>query len=60
MEDSVLNPNPKFIPPCKNGDSCHESAPRGARTGTQGLANAMLKSIIPEKLCQHIVEICEK
>lgn len=54
------HPNPKFIPPCKNGDSCHESAPRGARTGTQGLANAMLKSIIPEKLCQHIVEICEK
>lgn len=54
------HPDPQFIPPCKNGDSCHESAPRGARTGTQGLANAMLKSIIPEKLCQHIVEICEK
>lgn len=22
--------------PCKNGDSCHEAAPRGSRTGTQG------------------------
>lgn len=54
------HPDPQFIPPCKNGDSCHEAAPRGSRTGTQGLANAMLKSIIPEKLCQHIVEICEK
>ena len=54
------HPDPQFIPPCKNGDSCHEAAPRGSRTGTQGLANAMLRSIIPEKLCQHIVEICEK
>lgn len=21
------HPNPKFLPMCKNGDSCHESAP---------------------------------
>lgn len=24
-------------PICKNGDLCHEAAPRGARTGTQGI-----------------------
>lgn len=54
------HPDPQFLPCCKNGDPCHEPAPRGSQTGTQGLANAMLKSIIPEKLCQHIVEICEK
>lgn len=54
------HPNPDFIPPCKNGDPCHEPAPRGSQTGTQGLKNAMLKSIIPQKLCEHIVSICEK
>ena len=30
------HPNPKFKPMCKNGDPCHESAPRGSETGTQG------------------------
>ena len=28
------HPNPKFKPPCKNGDKCHVAAPRGSRTGT--------------------------
>src|SRR5680860_95771 len=27
-------------PMCKNGNPCHISAPRGSRTGTQGLKNA--------------------
>jgi site-specific DNA-cytosine methylase len=27
-------------PLCKNGDPCHESAPRGAKTGTQGRGGA--------------------
>lgn len=54
------HPNPRFKPMCKNGDSCHEKAPRGSKTGTQGLKNAKERSIIPEKLCEHIVDICEK
>lgn len=54
------HPNPKFKPPCKNGDPCHESAPRGSRTGTQGRKNAKERSRIPEQLCKHIVEICEE
>ncbi len=54
------HPNPRFIPPCKNGDPCHVSAPRGSATGTQGLKNAKLRSVIPEALCRHIVEICEE
>ena len=41
-------------PMCKNGDSCHVSAPRGARTGTQGLKGNMERSIIPEELCEEI------
>lgn len=53
------HPAPNFKPPCKRGDSCHEAAPRGARTGTQGLKNRVEKARIPVKLCEHIVNICE-
>ena len=53
------HPNPKFKPPCKNGDSCHMSAPRGSKTGTQGLKGSVERSIIPIELCNHIVDICE-
>lgn len=51
--------NPRFKPMCKNGDSCHMSAPRGAKTGTQGLKGSKERSVIPPMLCEHIVEICE-
>ena len=55
------HPNPKFKPMCKNGDTCHESSPRGSHTGgTQGLKNAKERSRIPEELCRHIVKICEE
>ena len=54
------HPDPKFKPPCKNGDPCHVSAPRGAQTGTQGLKNSIEKAKIPVELCRHIVEICEE
>ena len=47
-------------PPCKNGDSCHEKAPRGARTGLQAIKDPALKAIYPPELCRHIVEECEK
>lgn len=53
------HPNPKFLPMSKNGDPDHEAAPRGSKTGTQGLKNSRERSRIPEKLCQHIVEICQ-
>ena len=54
------HPLPMFRPMCKNGDSCHEKAPRGSRTGTQGLKGSKERSIIPEALCKHIVAICER
>ena len=54
------HPNPKFKPMCHNGDPCHEAAPRGSRTGTQGLLNSKYRSVIPAKLCNHIVKICEE
>lgn len=46
--------NPK--PSCKNGDKCHISAPRGSRTGTQGLKNAKDRGVIPENLFYEIFE----
>lgn len=52
--------DPRFKPPCKNGDSCHTPAPRGSATGTQGLKGSKERSVIPELLCQHIVTICEE
>lgn len=54
------HPDPKFKPACKNGDPCHVSAPRGSRTGTQGLKGSKERSVIPAALCEHIVDICEE
>ena len=54
------HPDPKFLPPSKNGDPDHVKAPRGSRTGTQGLKGAVERSRIPEALCEHIVKICEE
>lgn len=53
------HPFPMFKPPCKRGATCHESAPRGSKTGTQGIKGAKDRSRIPDLLCQHIVKICE-
>lgn len=52
-------PNPQFKH-CKNGDPCHEKAPRGSKTGTQGIKGSVDRSRIPDKLCEYIVELCEK
>lgn len=45
-------------PMCKNGDTCHVAAPRGSRTGTQGLKGAYERSKIPEELCYEILKSC--
>ena len=49
--------NAKWVPQpmCKNGDPCHISAPRGSRTGTQGLKNNYERSKIPYDLCKEIL-----
>ena len=54
------HPNPRFKPPCKNGDPCHVPAPRGAKTGTQGIKGSRERAAIPSELCLHIVDICEE
>jgi len=42
-------------PICKNGDTCHVRAPRGSRTGTQGLKGGVLRSVVPPDLCKEIL-----
>jgi len=46
-------------PKCKNGSPCHESAPRGSKTGTQGLNNAKERAKIPKELCLEILKSME-
>ena len=48
------NWQPKQI--CKNGMPCHESAPRGSRTGTQGIKTYKQRSAIPKDLCKEILK----
>jgi len=47
----------KSKPPCKNGDPCHVPAPRGSRTGTQGIKGAIDRSKIPNELCEEIFNV---
>ena len=48
----------KWIPRsiCKNGDTCHEAAPRGSQTGTQGIKGDYNRSMIPKQLCLEILK----
>ena len=43
-------------PPCKNGAPCHEAAPRGSKTGTQGLKGAVARVAIPPALFHEIFD----
>ena len=51
----VCGLNWKPRPMCKNGDPCHERAPRGARTGTQGIKGAADRAVVPWELWQEIL-----
>lgn len=47
-------------PPCHNGNPDHEAAPRGARTGTQGISGARARSMVPYSLSLEIALACEE
>ena len=53
---------PWFIPRpvCKPKATCHVSAPRGSRTGTQGIGSYKDKSRIPRELFVDIFKQCPK
>ena len=42
---------------CKNGMSCHVAAPRGAKTGTQGLKGARTRSMVPYELSKELLSV---
>ena len=46
-------------PACKNGDPCHTPAPRGSRTGTQGIVGSVDRSRVPYELSQEICSVVE-
>lgn len=54
------HPDPQFLPPCKNGESCHVRAPRGTKLGLQAIKDRAERSKYPPRLCEHIVDICEQ
>jgi len=43
-------------PMCKNGAPCHIAAPRGARTGTQGLKGSKERSMVPYQLGEEVLK----
>lgn len=53
------HPNPMFKMPCKRMMPCHEPAPRGSQTGTQGM-DEKDRATIPKAFCKHIVEISKR
>lgn len=53
----VPNWNPRPI--CQPGAACHEAAPRGSRTGTQGLKNAKERSRIAPELSRELCAALE-
>jgi site-specific DNA-cytosine methylase len=60
---NIFNPlgwNPRAE--CFNGNkNCHhEAAPRGSRTGTQGMKGNYNRSKIPKELCIEILKSCSK
>ena len=42
----------------KNCNCHHEKAPRGSKTGTQGLKDNYERSVVPEELCREILKSC--
>lgn len=44
---------------CKNGDPCHDRAPRGAKTRTQGIKGAAERAVVPWVLWDEILTALE-
>lgn len=45
---------------CRNGATCHDAAPRGSKTGTQGIKGAKDRGAIPPKLFEEIFDVIER
>jgi hypothetical protein len=53
-------PSWKPRPVCRPNATCHIAAPRGAKTGTQGIDGYAERSIIPFKLAREVIEAAEE
>ena len=53
-------PNWKPRPMCHNGNPDHEAAPRGAKTGTQGIKGSAERAVVPWALWEEILMAIEK
>lgn len=62
MKPTDIWTNTAWIPRdhCKNGDPCHVRAPRGARTGTQGIKGAYDRGALPHELCKEVASFCAR
>lgn len=47
-------------PMCKNGAPCHDAAPRGSKTGTQGIRGYAQRSLIPYELALDVCLAAER
>ena len=44
---------------CRNGNPCHEAAPRGSNTGTQGMRNPIKRARVPYGLSEEVANHVE-
>lgn len=58
MKPTDIWTNTQWIPRpvCARKSSCHESAPRGSKTGTLALKGSVARSVIPSELCKEIAD----
>ena len=53
-------PNWTPRPMCKNGNNaCHAAAPRGAKTGTQGIKGSAERAVVPWELWDELLTAAE-
>lgn len=54
--DIWTNTNWTPRPMCARSSDCHEAAPRGSKTGTQGIKGSRDRAVIPAELCRELAE----
>ena len=55
---NCLKWNPRSA--CRNGDRCHQPAPRGTKQGTQGLKTSVERGVVPYQLCDEVISCCQE
>jgi len=53
-------PSLDLRPMCRQGAPCHQAAPRGSRTGTQGYGDYWTRSLVPEQLSRQVTDAARR